>query len=164
MDSPGHIDFSCDVSTATRLCDGALVVIDVLEGLCTQTHAVLYKALKERMHPYLVLNKVDRLALELQLSPLEAFHHLRRILENVNALASTLLHSELVRIREEALQQSKYQSPTTDNEKWLQGEENRLCNAWTFAPEKDNVIFAAALDSWGLEQVDSQPSMHKSWV
>ena len=58
VDSPGHIDFSSDVSTAARLCDGALIVIDVLEGVCTQTHAVLYKALKEGMTPCLVLNKV----------------------------------------------------------------------------------------------------------
>lgn len=59
VDSPGHIDFSSDVSTAARLCDGALIVIDVLEGVCTQTHAVLYKALKEGMTPCLVLNKVS---------------------------------------------------------------------------------------------------------
>lgn len=45
VDSPGHIDFSSDVSTATRLCDGALIIVDVLEGMCTQTHAVLYKGL-----------------------------------------------------------------------------------------------------------------------
>ena len=32
VDSPGHLDFSSDVSTAARLCDGALIVIDVLEG------------------------------------------------------------------------------------------------------------------------------------
>ncbi len=36
VDSPGHIDFSSDVSTATRLCDGALIVVDVLEGICSQ--------------------------------------------------------------------------------------------------------------------------------
>jgi ribosome assembly protein 1 len=95
VDSPGHIDFSSDVSTATRLCDGALIVVDVLEGMCTQTHAVLFKALKERMRPCLILNKIDRLALEMRLTPTEAFQHLRRIVENVNALAFTLLNSEL---------------------------------------------------------------------
>ena len=36
IDSPGHVDFSSDVSTATRLCDGAIIVIDVVEGICSQ--------------------------------------------------------------------------------------------------------------------------------
>eukprot|EP00607_Mallomonas_marina_P002183 CAMPEP_0182435606 /NCGR_PEP_ID=MMETSP1167-20130531/76741_1 /TAXON_ID=2988 /ORGANISM="Mallomonas Sp, Strain CCMP3275" /LENGTH=1013 /DNA_ID=CAMNT_0024626845 /DNA_START=248 /DNA_END=3289 /DNA_ORIENTATION=+ len=140
VDSPGHIDFSSDVSTATRLCDGAIIVIDVLEGLCTQTHAVLYKALKERMRPCLVLNKIDRLAVELQLSPIEAFYHLQRVLENVNALASSLLRSELIRIQE---QDDTITSLSIE-------EEEKLTCAWNFAPEQGNVIFAAALDSWGF--------------
>lgn len=59
-------------------------MVDVLEGICTQTHAVIYKALRERLTPCLVLNKIDRLALEMQLSSTEAFHHLRRIVEHVN--------------------------------------------------------------------------------
>jgi ribosome assembly protein 1 len=41
VDSPGHIDFSSDVSTATRLCDGALLVVDVLEGICPQVSECL---------------------------------------------------------------------------------------------------------------------------
>ena len=41
VDSPGHIDFSSDVSTATRLCDGALLVVDVLEGICPQVSFLL---------------------------------------------------------------------------------------------------------------------------
>jgi ribosome assembly protein 1 len=140
VDSPGHIDFSSDVSTATRLCDGALIVIDVLEGLCTQTHAVIYKALRERMKPCLVLNKLDRLAVEMKLTPIEAFHHLRRIIENVNALAFSLLTSELRQLAE-----LEGRDPNIEI-----SEDDPFLLEWNFSPEKGNVIFASAIDSWGF--------------
>lgn len=140
IDSPGHIDFSSDVSTATRLCDGALLVVDVLEGICTQTHAVVYKALKERMRPCLVLNKIDRLFIEMKLSTTEAFHHLKRVLEQVNALAYTLLKSELLR-RNEALGIDASE---------MEIEDDPLFEQWNFEPDKGNVIFCSALDCWGF--------------
>lgn len=58
IDSPGHVDFSMDVATAARLCDGALVVVDAVEGICIQTHAVLKVAWAEGVRPTLVVNKV----------------------------------------------------------------------------------------------------------
>jgi translation elongation factor EF-G len=39
VDTPGHVDFSFEVSTAARLCDGALVLVDVVEGVCTQVRS-----------------------------------------------------------------------------------------------------------------------------
>lgn len=152
VDSPGHIDFSSDVSTAARLCDGALIVVDVLEGVCTQTHAVIYKALKERMRPCLVLNKIDRLIVELRFSPTEAFHHLRRIIENVNALAFTLVNSEYIKSNElKGIAMDDTNIPDDDP----------MVLEWTFAPEKGNVQFASALDGWGFGLMKFINSWHK---
>jgi len=83
IDSPGHVDFSSEVSTAVRLCDGAIVVVDVVEGVCPQTHVVLRQAWLENIRPCLVLNKIDRLITELKYSPTEAHFHLQQILEKV---------------------------------------------------------------------------------
>lgn len=89
IDSPGHVDFSSEVTAALRVTDGALVVIDCIDGVCVQTETVLRQAIGERVKPVLMVNKVDRALLELQLEPEECYQAFSRAIESVNVIIAT---------------------------------------------------------------------------
>ncbi len=86
IDTPGHIDFSGNVTRSLRAVDGALVVVDAVEGPMTQTETVLMQALRERVKPILFINKVDRLIRELRLSPEEIQRRFARIITRINTI------------------------------------------------------------------------------
>jgi elongation factor 2 len=89
IDSPGHVDFSSEVTAALRVTDGALVVVDTIDGVCVQTKTVLRQAISERVKPVLMVNKVDRALLELQLPPEELYQAFCRSIESVNVIVAT---------------------------------------------------------------------------
>jgi len=86
IDTPGHIDFSGAVTRSLRAVDGALVVVDAVEGPMTQTETVLMQALRERVKPILFINKVDRLIKEIKLTPEEIQRKFGKIIVRVNNL------------------------------------------------------------------------------
>ncbi len=172
IDSPGHIDFSSEVSTASRLCDGAVVLVDAVEGVCSQTVTVLRQTWVEHMKPLLVINKMDRLITELKMTPGEAYTHLTKILEQVNAVLGSFFQGERMeedlnwrervdeRIAAAAKEKERLDHEnvsanngsvdteiiTPSNQEFEEKDDEDLY----FAPEKNNVIFSSAIDGWAF--------------
>jgi len=86
IDTPGHVDFGGDVTRAMRAVDGAVIVVDSVEGPMPQTETVIRQALKEKVKPILFINKVDRLINELKLGPDDMVKRFVKIITEVNRL------------------------------------------------------------------------------
>lgn len=175
IDSPGHIDFSSEVSTASRLCDGAVVLVDAVEGVCSQTVTVLRQTWVEKLKPLLVVNKMDRLVTEWKLSPSEAYTHLSKLLEQVNAVMGSFALGERMeddlRWRERIDEKLKAKDGEVGEVKGKAGgrvaglveedEEGVVSSTPAeyeekddediyFSPENNNVIFSSAIDGWAF--------------
>ncbi|WP_049985152.1 elongation factor EF-2 [Halobellus rufus] len=120
IDTPGHVDFGGDVTRAMRAVDGALVVVDAVEGAMPQTETVVRQALREGVKPALFINKVDRLISELQEGPEEMQERLMDVIGDVN---------ELIR------------GMTEDRDD---------IDDWTVSVEDGTVAFGSALYKWGV--------------
>jgi len=174
IDSPGHIDFSSEVSTASRLCDGAVILVDAVEGVCSQTITVLRQAWVEKLKPLLVINKMDRLITELKMSPGEAYTHLSKLIEQVNAVMGSFFQGERMmddlnwRERvDERVTAAKSEDAATNGDSKTKGNvvetddgisttensaeyEEKDDEDIYFGPENNNVIFGSAIDGWAF--------------
>jgi elongation factor 2 len=121
IDTPGHVDFGGDVTRAMRAVDGAMVVVDAVEGAMPQTETVLRQALREGVKPTLFINKVDRLISELQEGPEEMQKRLLGVIRDVN---------ELIRGMTEEMED--------------------ITEDWTVSVEEGTVGFGSALYKWGV--------------
>lgn len=120
---------------------------------------MLRQAWEDNLRPILVINKMDRLITELKLVPTEAYQHLSRLIEQVNAVMGSFFASELMeddlRWREERdrrLAEKKDQladeaeASANDADDFKEKDDEDIY----FAPERGNVVFASALDGWGF--------------
>ncbi|TBU50013.1 Calreticulin family-domain-containing protein [Dichomitus squalens] len=88
IDTPGHVNFVDEVASAIRLVDGILLVVDVVEGVMCNTEAIIRHALQEGVKITLVVNKIDRLILELRIKPADAYYKIKHTIEEVNTFIS----------------------------------------------------------------------------
>ncbi|CAD7925133.1 unnamed protein product [Amoebophrya sp. A120] len=170
VDSPGHVDFTSEVSTATRLADGAIVLVDVVEGMSSQTREVLRQAWRDQLRTILVLNKMDRLFINLKLSADEAYLHVMKVIQQVNAAAAELLMADVLSKHDTSAQTSSSKQTTPAEIKSSQQEnehdqtsssldaaaqhaldfDEELEQRWTYHPAKGNVLFTSAMHGWGF--------------
>ncbi|CDK25570.1 unnamed protein product [Kuraishia capsulata CBS 1993] len=84
MDAPGHVNFSDELAVAARLADSVVLVIDVVEGLQRGEEIAIEHALQHKLPILLVINKIDRLVLELRIPPADAYLKIRHTIDEVN--------------------------------------------------------------------------------
>ncbi|XP_052866518.1 116 kDa U5 small nuclear ribonucleoprotein component [Anopheles cruzii] len=92
FDTPGHVNFSDEVTAPMRLCDGVVLFVDAAEGVALNTERLLKHAIQEKLALTVCINKIDRLILELKLPPQDAYFKLRHIVEEINGLLA--LHGD----------------------------------------------------------------------
>jgi U5 small nuclear ribonucleoprotein component len=88
FDTPGHVNFSDEVTAAMRMADGVCLFVDAAEGVCLNTERLLKHAVQEKMAITVCINKIDRLILELKLPPQDAYFKIKHIIEEINGLLS----------------------------------------------------------------------------
>ncbi|GMS89256.1 hypothetical protein PENTCL1PPCAC_11431 [Pristionchus entomophagus] len=89
VDTPGHVNFSDEMTAAYRISDGVVIVVDAHEGVMVNTERSIRHAVQERLPITLLINKIDVLLLELKLPPQDAFYKLRHTIDTVNSLLKT---------------------------------------------------------------------------
>ena len=140
IDSPGHVDFSCEVSTAVRLSDGGFLLVDAVDGVATQTRAVLQQAYKEKVKTCLVINKIDLLITTKKMEPAEAYLALSQIIQDANVIMAEFVEADRIT-------GSQLSAHRVEND--LLEEEEEGTEQW-FEPAKGNVVFASSIDGWGF--------------
>jgi len=94
IDTPGHVDFSGNVTRAMRAIDGTIILVCAVEGIMPQTETVIKQALRERVRPVLFINKFDRLIKELKINSEQMQERLIKIFNDFNNLIERIAEPE----------------------------------------------------------------------
>lgn len=145
LDTPGHVNFVDEVASSIRLADGVVLVVDVVEGVQANTDQIIKHAVLEGLPLTLVVNKMDRLILELKLPPNDAYFKLKHVIEEINTVIENVLPGQGAKWR---------LSPEKGNVAFASSSMNWCFTLQSFArmyadtyPSLDSTEFAARL--WG---------------
>lgn len=143
IDSPGHVDFSSEVTAALRVTDGALVVVDSVEGVSVQTETVLRQAMQEKIKPVLMVNKIDRQIHELKLDGEEMYQSFVRVVDMVNVIVANYEQPDMGDL---------YLEPSKGNVAFGSGKD-----VWAFSLTKFARLYAKKFN------IDMDKMMQKLW-
>lgn len=95
LDSPGHVNFWDDVGITMRACQYGVIVIDVIEGINSIVSKLIRELSKNGIPFVIVLNKIDRLVLDLKLPVVDAYHKLQHTVDEINTYTRKRYSPEL---------------------------------------------------------------------
>ncbi|KAK1442820.1 translation elongation factor-related protein [Babesia gibsoni] len=84
FDTPGHINFIDEFNYAQSICDGSVIVIDILLGRTTTVELIIKNCIKTGQQFCVILNCIDRLILEMKIPPADAYHKIRHTIADLN--------------------------------------------------------------------------------
>lgn len=125
-----------------------------MQDIKKQTVSVLRQAWIDKVRPVLVFNKMDRLIVELQMTPHEAYIHINKILEQVNAVMATFFTGDLMESEARKMTDEKKENQEEEefdaNKIYDWSVEDRDDSDIYFDPARGNVIFSSAVDGWAF--------------
>lgn len=128
MDTPGHPNFCDEISAAFRLCDGVVVVVDIVEGIQLHTEKIIISAIKENLDIILCINKIDRIILELRLPPNDTYFKIKHIIDEFNRIVAENVQLSMNAYADDQSEQENFEKKN-----------------YFVSPEFGNVIFASSL-------------------
>ncbi|AQZ18786.1 SNU114 (YKL173W) [Zygosaccharomyces parabailii] len=95
LDTPGHVNFMDETAVSLHATDCALLCIDVVEGITSVVENLIQYCQRSGLAMVFVLNKIDRLILELKLPPVDSYLKMAHIIDQINLFTNRRISPEL---------------------------------------------------------------------
>jgi len=145
IDCPGHPDFQDQVLTSMQVSDGVILMVDLVEGVMIGTEISLKNAITSGLPLVVILNSLDRLFIELNLSPIEIHIRIISVIDELNMVIQKILEIHDSKKKK----QFKYFNPILNNVCF-----SSLIQGWTFTVEQFSEIYLSSQPSCCLSIKD----------